>query len=259
MSNNMATCWRMQMSNGELLCFTDSDIDVIYEGERYHAGSYFTPNTIISSNELAEDNFSISGIIDGELITKEAITLGDFSNSYLEVFIIKNNRKNILKTGWIGDIKYSNNKFTASINSLSFKTNNLIGKCYSSSCRAEFADQYCKLNRSSYSFDGKVTNLIDGYSFIDSSRNEPEDYFTQGILEFVSGENRSRKYNIISFQENKIMVDSIITQKIQIGDRYIITAGCSKSLHHCINKFNNVINFRGEPYIPSRYKLLACD
>ncbi|MCT4635192.1 MAG: DUF2163 domain-containing protein [Rickettsiales bacterium] len=257
MNNNMVTCLRMQMSEGKLLCFTDSDMDVIYKNERYRSGSYFTPNTVVSSNELSEDNFSISGIIDGDLITKKSITAGNFSNSYIELFVIKNDKKNILKTGWIGDISYNDNKFTASINSLSSKTNNLIGKCYSPNCRAEFADQYCKLNKDNYSFSGEVTALIDRYSFIDSSRNEPNDYFSQGVLEFTSGENKGKKYNVSSFQEHQISIDSVISQKIQIGDKYIIIAGCNKSLHECIYKFSNAINFRGEPYIPSRHKLLA--
>lgn len=257
MKNNMATCWRMQMRDGRLLCFTDSDIDVVYEDEIYRSGSYFTPNTIVSSNELAQDNFTISGIIDGEFISKKAITFGDFSNSYLELFVIKNNKKNILKTGWIGDIKYSDNKFVASVNSLSSKTNNLIGRCYSSGCRAEFADQYCKLNKDNYSFAGEVTGLIDSHCFIDASRNEPDDYFTQGVLEFTTGENRLRRYNVSYFQENKITIDSIVDQNIQIGDKYKVIAGCNKSLHECINKFSNALNFRGEPFIPSRHKLVA--
>lgn len=257
MYNNMATCWRMKMNDGKLLCLTDSDIDVIYKEERYRAGSYFTPNTIVSSNELSQDNFTISGIIDGELITKRAIELGDFSNSYLELFVIKDNIKNILKTGWIGDIKYSNNKFTASVNSLSSKTNNLIGKCYSSGCRAEFANKQCKINKDNYSFDGKVTAIVDSNCFIDASRKEPDDYFTQGVLEFTSGKNRLRKYNVSYSQENKITIDSIIDQNIQIGDEYKLIAGCNKSLHECINKFNNALNFRGEPFIPSRHKLVT--
>ncbi len=211
---------------------------------------------------------------------------GDFTDGYLEVFMLKNitpevpgkaalfrddaaggelmkaithevMQKIILKTGWIGDIKISNNKFVASINSLSSKTNNLIGKCYSPSCRAEFADQYCKINKENYSFSGEVTDLAENYAFIDSSRTEPDDYFTQGILEFISGDNQGKKYNIFMFQEGNLTIDSVIKQTIKIGDKYKITAGCNKSLHSCINKFSNAINFRGEPFIPNRHKLVA--
>ena len=257
MINNMATCWRMQLSSGKILCFTDSDQDLLFKGELYHAGNHFTPHSITSSNELSKDDFTISGIIEGEFITKEGLIVGDFSEGYLEVFIIKGGKETILKTGWIGEIKYSNNHFTASVNSLSTKTNNLIGKCYSASCRAEFADFYCKIDKSKYSFDGIVTALGEECSFIDLTRNEPDDYFSQGVLEFISGENSGRKYNISSFQENKITIEAVINPKISIGDKYKITAGCNKSLYACINKFSNAVNFRGEPFIPNQHKLLA--
>ncbi len=259
MLTNTASFWRIQMADGKALCFTDSDINIKYEEETYICGSNFTPNAIASSNELAQDNFTIAGIIDGELISKESLMSGDFSQAYFEFFIIKNKEKLILKTGWLGDIKFDNNKFTASVNSLSSKTNNLIGKCYSSSCRAEFGDLYCKINKENYKLSGEVTALVEDYSFIDSSRIEPDDYFTQGILEFISGANKGRSYNISSFYDNKITIDSIFNQKIKIGDKYTITAGCNKSLYVCINKFSNAINFRGEPFIPSRHKLLACN
>ncbi|WP_353285542.1 phage BR0599 family protein [Wolbachia endosymbiont (group B) of Agrotis puta] len=38
--------------------------------------------------------------------------------------------------------------------------------------------------------------------------------------------------------------------KISTGDKYSILAGCDKAFLTCKNKFNNTVNFRGEPYIP---------
>ena len=39
------------------------------------------------------------------------------------------------------------------------------------------------------------------------------------------------------------------TKMLSVGDYYEIYAGCDKTLATCKEKFNNVINFRGEPYI----------
>jgi uncharacterized phage protein (TIGR02218 family) len=41
-----------------------------------------------------------------------------------------------------------------------------------------------------------------------------------------------------------------ISEPIQAGDKYSITAGCDKQFNTCVEKFNNAINFRGEPHIP---------
>ncbi|MDE5056044.1 phage BR0599 family protein [Wolbachia endosymbiont of Drosophila bicornuta] len=35
--------------------------------------------------------------------------------------------------------------------------------------------------------------------------------------------------------------------------KYSILAGCDKTFPTCRSKFNNTVNFRGEPYIPGFY------
>lgn len=259
----IAVCWRIKLSNDKLLYFTDADQKLIYKGEVYVCGSYFTPNSIISSNELGQDSFSISGIIDGEYITQESLIAGDLSEGYIEIFLINLDdllaERVILKTGWLGEIKYDPQSFTAEITSIGGRANNVIGKCYSSSCKVEFASKYCGKNVADYSYDGVVMGLAEVNSFVDSAREEPDGYFSQGSLLFTSGKNYGRKYNVKESREGKISLDFIIDLKIAIGDEYQVIAGCDKAINTCINKFNNAINFRGEPYIPSRHKLVAGD
>jgi uncharacterized phage protein (TIGR02218 family) len=38
--------------------------------------------------------------------------------------------------------------------------------------------------------------------------------------------------------------------EVQVGDKLSIYAGCDKRRETCFTKFNNVINFRGEPDLP---------
>jgi uncharacterized phage protein (TIGR02218 family) len=261
--SRIATCWKIRLGNNKLLCFTDLDQDLIYKGESYRCGSYFTPSSIVSSNELDQDNFSILGIIDGEFITKDSLIYGDLSNGYIEVFIVNvdnlHEEKIVLKTGWLGEIKYSKSKFTANIKSIGGKANNIIGNCYSSTCRTEFASKYCGKNIDDYSYNGSVTKQAELNSFIDSAREEPDGYFNQGTLLFTSGINSGRKYMIEEFRENKVSLNAVVDLKIFEGDTYLITVGCDKSIACCTSKFQNAINFRGEPYIPSKHKLVACN
>ncbi len=260
MINKLVTCWRISLNQGGLLLFTDSDQDILFDQELYNSGAYFTPSSIISSNELAQDNFTISGVIDEKFITEEMLLAGDLLNSYLEVFLINlanlTEEKIILKTGWIGEIKYRQQNFTAEVHSLAAKTNNIIGKCYSSSCKAQFGDNFCKINLVNYSFYGAITKLLKNNSFIDNSRTEPDDYFYQGILTFISGSQKSHKYSVSYYKESKISLDILFDLKLEIGNKYVVTVGCDRSIDTCINKFNNVLNFRGEPYIPNRHKLV---
>ena len=58
------------------------------------------------------------------------------------------------------------------------------------------------------------------------------------------------------FQYNSIILASELPYKIEVGDNFNITAGCDKQFSTCCNKFNNAINFRGEPHLPGTDILL---
>jgi len=44
---------------------------------------------------------------------------------------------------------------------------------------------------------------------------------------------------------------------VQVGDTFTIAPGCDKNVTTCKNKFSNVVNFHGEPYLPGRDFLLT--
>ena len=44
---------------------------------------------------------------------------------------------------------------------------------------------------------------------------------------------------------------------VQVGDTFSIVAGCRKRLEDCRDKFDNVLNFRGEPHRPGVDALTA--
>ncbi len=47
-----------------------------------------------------------------------------------------------------------------------------------------------------------------------------------------------------------------LTDNISIGDKFLFSLGCNKTISDCATRFNNAINFRGEPYLPGAEKAL---
>ncbi|MDJ1305820.1 MAG: phage BR0599 family protein [Candidatus Midichloria sp.] len=43
---------------------------------------------------------------------------------------------------------------------------------------------------------------------------------------------------------------------IEQGDNIEITVGCSKTFKVCSEIYQNAVNFRGEPHIPSNFEVL---
>lgn len=54
----------------------------------------------------------------------------------------------------------------------------------------------------------------------------------------------------ISWRPATIVIRDAMPFAIEVGDRYEIEAGCNKIFETCQTKFDNVYNFRGEPWLP---------
>jgi uncharacterized phage protein (TIGR02218 family) len=77
-----------------------------------------------------------------------------------------------------------------------------------------------------------------------------------GEVKFLSGENKGAIFEARDFRDKIITVKLPPMIKLSLGDQYEITAGCDKNFSTCTKKFNNAINFRGEPSISSVIKHL---
>lgn len=77
------------------------------------------------------------------------------------------------------------------------------------------------------------------------------DYFNQGRIEWVTGNNAGLKNEVTDYTSEGVFTMFDPTQGgIQIGDTFDAFVGCDKLLNTCINKFDNIFNFGGFPYIP---------
>ena len=142
------------------------------------------------------------------------------------------------------------------VHSLSFSFKKEVNQCYLSSCRAQFTDERCKLKRDQFLKKSKVEELYDNNSFFDSQRLEPDDYFTFGEIKFLSGKLKNQKFIVKDYRDKIISLQAFETLEIEEGALYEILAGCNKDFQTCIKKFNNAINFRGEPFIPNKHQLV---
>jgi len=85
------------------------------------------------------------------------------------------------------------------------------------------------------------------------------DWFTGGFVMFVTGDNAGLKKEIRKYDFESWSVLGIVPSfhllfnmpyEIQEGDLFVVFAGCNKTASDCANKFNNIANFRGEPFCP---------
>jgi uncharacterized phage protein (TIGR02218 family) len=80
-------------------------------------------------------------------------------------------------------------------------------------------------------------------------------------LEFVTGDNVGQKLSVLSDRsvnnERRVVVNQELPSAIKAGDELLLTVGCDKAIKTCQDKFQNVANFQGFPYIPGEDWMMA--
>ena len=88
---------------------------------------------------------------------------------------------------------------------------------------------------------------VDANNWFNVSAVFPDDYFTGSKLLWTSGDNDGLEQLVIRSEANRIYPQTYL--EVTIGDGCDIIASCNKTEADC-SKFNNRINFGGEPKIP---------
>ena len=74
-------------------------------------------------------------------------------------------------------------------------------------------------------------------------------YFDHGVITFTSGLNNGLAMEIKAYTVGQITLQLPMPYLVVAGDTYSIHAGCDKAIETCRDRFDNVVNFRGEPWL----------
>jgi hypothetical protein len=113
-------------------------------------------------------------------------------------------------------------------------------------------DQYNVASDGTYTFDG--TDNPGQIVFIDYTYQIG--YFAYGKVTFTSGANAGFSMDVKSFAPGVVTLAMTLPYPLTVGDTYSISAGCDRLFGTCKDRYNNVPNFRGEPYIPGQDTVL---
>ena len=250
---SLACCFLLTLKDQTILGFTDYIENLLIEDVTYLANSGFNKSAIESNSNFAVDNLELECLIDHQNITEESIIAGIYDMAKIEIFLVNyldpNMGKIMLKSGYMGQISLYNGKFTAEIKGISHKLMANATEIYSAGCRASLGDGFCKLKL--IPIIGEVTKVISNNSWIDNSLTQENSYFNYGKVRFVTGKNALKEVEVKEFNNKEIVTILSLPYNIEIGDEYEITVGCDKKFSSCVGKFNNAVNFRGEPHIYS--------
>lgn len=118
--------------------------------------------------------------------------------------------------------------------------------------------------REAFSRSFVVAAVLDRRNFSISFPNgedsrEVDNWFKYGAVKWESGENNGLGMEVKTYVASSNDVELFLEMPFTIlpGDTGFIYAGCDKLKDTCINKFANIINYRGEPYVPGQDEFLS--
>lgn len=256
----LATCWKLTRSDGVVMGFTDHDASIMVGGVEFYAESGFTSTAVAASSSLSVDNLDVEGMLDAHAITEADIMAGRYDFAEIEVFQVNyqapEQGRIFLRRGWLGEISLHNGRFVAEMRGVTQKLSQQIGQLYSPACRAELGDERCNVAMGAFTYTGNVEAVQSRSLFSDSERSEESGYFAAGKITFTSGENAGLSMEIKSFADGTFTLALPMPYLVEEGDGYTVQSGCDKNFSTCSLRFNNAINFRGEPHVPGMDRML---
>lgn len=261
----MADLYTITTVQNDVYRYTNYDFDLIVGGELYRSdGPIISRDGITLSLGVEVDNLSITidvtdeetfeslrivqafhnGQMDGarfklERIFMDASTPTDTSAGTIKLF-----------EGRIIEPEFDRNTIQASVASDLDELNvQMPRNLYQPSCGNTLFDHACGLNRENYALE---TTIAAGStaSRILCDINQPQGWFTQGVIEFLEGGNKGLKRTIRLHELDVLLLTLPLLEYPEVGQRIKVYPGCDKRLETCQNRFNNFARFRGAPFIP---------
>lgn len=264
-TSNIARLWTITRRDGTVFRFTDHSQDIVVSGNTFRATDSFTLSSINHTIAKGAQSITIECIFGTNASTHldyDEVHEGLFDNAAFSVdYVIWSDTSlgtaNFM-TGTLGvwDINVVKKIASVEANGSMDRAIQSTGEVYSPECRADLYDTRCGVNPASHTTTGTVTVATSNRKFTATFTVNPNNYeYSFGKLTWTTGLNAGKKVEVISQYgsgpSDDIVVLALSTpENIQVGDTFSIRKGCDKRPETCFTRFNNIINFRGEPFVP---------
>lgn len=262
-------CWRLTLRDGRVMGFTSHDRPLTIEGVTYEAESGLLPSAFASSISSKADDVECSALFDSQQVTEQDLLSGALDGAEYLYFLASwmhlptslsadPAQCLLLSAGRLGAYSSDENGFKAEALSLIDKLAEKQTIQTSPVCRANLGDSKCKVNLAPFTHELTVVSAT-ANTITTSALDKPDGWFKHGTLEFLDGANAGAQVKIADWDNsaNKLTLYIPLFYPVEAGDHIRVVAGCNKTFNTCKQKFDNSINFRGEPYLASADTLFS--
>ncbi len=260
----IADLYRFKLTNGTVLAYTSADFDITYKDLLYSCDSACISRSEISwdcglsvDDVTIELNPSDENLV-GTVRMIEAFRNGTFDGAEVQMDLA------FYKDGWDKEPLVLENMFSGNVDveevsgsyvKLNVKSltellnQDFPSAVYQASCSYSLYCNACGVKKEDHSEEntvesGSTRKKIVCYLYRTGS------YYQNGVIEFISGANKNIKKSIKQQSNGLLELSTPLPFEPKKGDWFIVSAGCDKTISMCKQKFFNLANYNGTPFIP---------
>jgi len=262
---------RVVRPDGRVFAYTSAQQPVRINGQVYER-SGLNLSDVVTNMDMSVGNMDLNTIDPDGIISRADVFGGLWKNASFVIF--EYNRadpeggQNPLVAGVFGDVTFQRGIVTIELRDLMQYLQQPVGEAASKNCRNRLGDERCQVDLDLFTVTGTVTHVTSNQVFRDSARTEAEDWFGDGEGEFTSGTKAGFKFKVKAYAADGTFTLMLpVWIAVEVGDEYRVVAGCRKrhdrtlqnlaGASDCLDKFDNVRRFRGEPHAPGVDKITS--
>lgn len=246
-----ATYWRVFRRDGVALGFTSHDRGMRFDGILHRAAPGMVPTAIRLTSDLSEENAGVEGALSHDAIRESDLSSGLFDDAAIEVGVVdwETLEHNVLYFGKLGRIEDDGRGFSGELRSAKSALEQDLVPRTSPTCRAQFCGLGCGLSAQRFTARA-VADAVDA----DLNRVRivglSGDEYLDGQVRFLDGPHTGIALAIVGVDGEWLSLDRPLSVELTSGTPLELREGCDHTLNTCSERFNNALNFRGEPFLP---------
>lgn len=240
-------CWRIDRRDGVTIGLTAHDRDLEVDGLTYRAAPRMVPSAIVRDDTLDAPVMAVEGALAHASIGERDLRAGRYDGARVAVFAVDWEAPGTpvpVATGRIGGVETRRGSFSAELLGGEVRLDAPVVEATSPGCRATLGDRRCRVAMAGRRRIVRVVAQAGARLTLAAGAE-----FARGRLRWIGGANGGLSAMILDADADGVTLE-LPPRFDGTGALVEMSEGCNGTLGTCRDRFGNVANFRGEPYLP---------
>lgn len=262
-ATTLCRCWRIALTDGAVLGFTDHDRAVVFGGVTFSALDGVEASGDVTKSGLGVGGLEISGAFSSTAFEADELQDGRYDGAEVTLWLVNwtdVSQRVVLRKGTIGEVKRADGAFHAEVRGPAQALETIRGRVVTVACDADLGDQRCKVDLKEREASAVVAEVDGARVTVTGVGHRPEGYFAGGVAVVVDGLEAGERRLIVAHTvgpSGRVLTFREPLLELAFGDTLTLQPGCDKRFETCIKRFQNDLNFQGFPHLPGNDRAFA--